>query len=689
MRSRMAANLSFLVWVLLTFPLFALGDSGGGNPKQAVTYVEFPDNGKMVNGGRTLTMDGVIQGRQVGIDINSSVTMKIDEDALQAALAPYIESHQQDPVLREALAVLSDLGLAAEHIKDFPAVFQKESEEYAELQRIDSDADLAQQVRAFNRSSRNRANLWAEIIEPLFNAKTRRLASAFGTEDEAEFEAARQLGPVYATERGYDLDALGELFAEEIRFSEKEVADRSAELAEEGGQSVEILARLFRQDDSHQGVLLPGHNEEDAGSEIRYKKIDFEWSEEEQELYAGYEALAEEVKKAKGTGDKLLKILEVSLEAEIAPLKEAAGAAKAAATEAEQQVRTLLDWADADRLRTWVSEDAVAQILSNSAVNPSWVKFEEAIMATRQDFEFLRSFGDLEASIGRLSPPDALRSILAVLTRDQNSPGARILRPQVWKARLATGEEFIRALGQANLLESLRQIDGPVRAWFDAKDGLQTVADSLEGVSEEARRLFARLKGGGAAPLAADLRLPKGQKRRPLSDDLDSEFNLRTIKGEREPGDRVELQFKFYDGEEQIIGGGWTDRFDIRVFGWQGKSLAALAFTRRVDPAAGEDWEPTAVASALVHFRKWPGAKDTGLKGGNGHMFGFGLSTMPLDFDEQESVELGVAGTISLFNDWVQIGYGTNLQVSDNGEFYFFSIRVFQLSGMFSPAKKP
>ena len=185
---------------------------------------------------------------------------------------------------------------------------------------------------------------------------------------------------------------------------------------------------------------------------------------------------------------------------------------------------------------------------------------------------------------------------------------------------------------------------------------------------------------------ATDLPLPQDQRRLDLEGDASTSFELKTIRQERAKDDEVRVQYAFYNGTEQLDGTGWGDRFSIRVFGWQDKALASVVFTNQNSKS---EFEPTAALSWILSNNRWPAENASGIKGMGSirWLSGFGVSTMPLNFDPSQSVELGIAGTVSLINDRLLFGYGANLQSSQNKGFWFFAFRLFSTPGFVQTKK--
>jgi hypothetical protein len=106
--------------------------------------------------------------------------------------------------------------------------------------------------------------------------------------------------------------------------------------------------------------------------------------------------------------------------------------------------------------------------------------------------------------------------------------------------------------------------------------------------------------------------------------------------------------------------------------------LAILVFTQQnAQSKVGADrW--------ILGNKAWPSVNGAGLGAVEGIRWfsGFGVSTMALDYQDEEPLELGIAGTISLINDRLLFGYGANLQANETRGFWFFAFRLFGTPGL-------
>ena len=206
--------------------------------------------------------------------------------------------------------------------------------------------------------------------------------------------------------------------------------------------------------------------------------------------------------------------------------------------------------------------------------------------------------------------------------------------------------------------------------------------NALASLPDSAREVLFGSLAAAPARLAANLPTPVDQVRLGLAADatLDTSFDLKTIAQTREDSNEIWITYRFYRGDEEL-GLGWTDKFMLQTFGWQDQVTAGLAFAQQ---DGGDTWKPTANLSWILKKRSWPTTGENGLEGIDSPEWfsGFGLSTMPLDFEATEDIEVGVALTASFMNNRIMFGYGVNLQGIQNDKFWFISLRLFQNQGV-------
>lgn len=639
-----------------------------------VKYTEYPYHGRRANDGRALPPNL----HRFAIDVNSQVQVEISESGLVERIESRWSQSPDFAALQERLDTLTTM---AEKIATFPTLYEAEVAAYRRKEEARSAA-LDTATESFIKARQARANLAWDLDATLAKAIGQRLAEDNPdlTADTIADEVDSIMDPIYAS-GGVDLEALGRLYGAEIDSIEKRVV---AEL-ENAGFAVEIRARLFRSDGSTEDVFLPGHNTAAVGADVPYKKINFEMSPEEEELYEKYELLAEELKKTNDVGEQFLTALKAAFGEDIDALRESIDKLRGIVKEAPAEFSELESWADRDNLKAWMEETG-SRFVESDSVSSAWAKFQEAYAGTIRDLEYLDGLRTLGERLDTGNPARALTDVISLIGGDSS---IEIFDAEAWEQRLEAARNLAEALGKAFREEELTDLGGPLEAWEGVTEYLEKFRDAVRDTSDEVKVLLVRLRSAsGGVALFDDLPAPEGQKRRALGGvDLDTRFNLRTIPGKREPGDTVRLEYRFFARDEPVECG-WEDDFVIKVYGWQGRALASVVFTRRQD-AGGIDadgneinrsWTPTAAALFLFHHRKWPKANNAGLRRSPGsYPFGFGLATMPLYYDNDQDIQLGLGFALSFVNDYIQIGYGRNLQASSDPGFWFFGVRIINI----------
>ena len=356
-------------------------------------------------------------------------------------------------------------------------------------------------------------------------------------------------------------------------------------------------------------------------------------------------------------------------------------------------LEVLAKWADSERLEAWLTRDLKNQLQQTDAGKQflaTWQKVRKIPEEVKSDVELVRGYADFRFTFTGMGSEQTMSSILGVLRSLPLPSGStndldvlRILYHQRWQQRFDDIAEFLNSLEA--LTEEAKGViqseGGPVSDFVAARDSIATLIEVLRSFGDEARQWLTQLVGTDRPMRAAtQLAPPEGQKQRPVTGNLDTAFNLTTVRQSREKGDEVRVHYQFYKGNQQLEGKGWTDRFVIRIFGWQDKVLASVVFTQQNGQS---DFEPTAAVSWILSNNRWPSSNDTGLNGLQGIRWfsGFGISTMALDYEEEETVELGIAATISLVNDRLLFGYGANLQGQQDKGFWFFAFQLFSTPG--------
>lgn len=644
-------------------------------PWEAVRYVEFPEAGRLAASGRKLSTRG---GMQYGIDINSRVDIRIDAEALRTQLTRDV------PEATALTGRLQQLTTAAQHLGAAVQATTRAVEAFAEAERTGN-------YRAFKQQADAMASVLLPMLEALQQAAQARLEERLILEGRDQGSAkvlaatqSKQLFNAVFIPTGYDWGLLEQLFKTEIEAAQSRLQAVYTSL----GTDIEIQAHLIKASGQALPIFLPGYNEVETGVVRRVEKVTFEVPQEANALYQAYLDMARQVGSTKDLGVAVLSQARTEFEAVRTELQQIFAGLRTTLTTAGQRLEALSIWASEDTRRQWFA--SVAATMQRTALAPRWQRIEPLFQDVKEDLEALKAYALLAVTLPTQSPEQAMSLILAVL---QSLPvgdadGLRALNPVVWQRRVEELQQFVAEIDglPRELRQALTQGANPVQDIRNAMPAVQAVFDAVKTTSAQTRRWLASLRASAPSRTAANLPVPPGQKRLEVRGDVSTAFNLQTIKPERQKDDQIRVQYRFFRGDQELVGAGWSDHFVLRIFGWQDTVVASFAFTQQKDQS---EFEPTAVFSWLLKYRPYPSASQTGLAGRGGLEWfsGFGISTMPLNFSDGQDFELGIAATLSVINNRILFGYGANLQADDERGFWFFALRLFSTSG-FIPTRK-
>lgn len=163
---------------------------------------------------------------------------------------------------------------------------------------------------------------------------------------------------------------------------------------------------------------------------------------------------------------------------------------------------------------------------------------------------------------------------------------------------------------------------------------------------------------------------------------LDTHFDLQTIKEwQRRPGDQVSVTLKIMPkGEDPAKTPALAfarQKFRLEAYGPYLESRAGVLFVdSREASIAKRSFEtvPGATFHLKYGFKNRPFLNEWIAPG-----LGFSLSM--LDFDNNKSLEIGIAGSVTLIRDLFWVGYGRNLQAQ--ADYFFVGINPIALGGLF------
>jgi len=280
-----------------------------------------------------------------------------------------------------------------------------------------------------------------------------------------------------------------------------------------------------------------------------------------------------------------------------------------------------------------------------------------------------RRIQDLKARFEHASPktyPDLVRESMSVLREIQRM--AKDLPASALDVAVGTREFFkeqVRLLtGDANaaLLGVLESDEGMaflanLKATYADLQQVATIAQRIEGVLGIAEASVAELP---TVPEALNV---------PLDDVRDTWIDLERTR--RRDGDLVSVRATLLDDEDKAVATSGAS-FQVAQFGWRGQLSPAVVLARPDQLAGGSNsfrFAPT--LSWLLSYRPRPEQRGRILEVLRPAI---GIHSAFLSFDGQESVQIGLGGTLSFWDGRLQGGIGYNLmsQAKDDGRIYYF-----------------
>jgi hypothetical protein len=623
----------------------------------SVIYIERPEGGPMATTGRELPSSGGV--KVYGIDINSSVDVNVDSAELAAALT----AAGIGTTTPEQKALLARITNLEQVINDTIAAVQ-EDKQVMELFHTGSAEDFISHRSSVSGKVR-------QIRDRLVTLISERLQSTGVTAQDAKKRAQDTVG-LLGLDLRTDWPKIRQLVSDEIAATTAAYDATEPQL----GVALEIQAHLVPRSGDPSAIPLPGYNTVEPGPLSRYDKIKFEIPSEQRALFDQYQALAAKTGEAKNAGAAFL--LALRSDFALSPIKAQLDKIQADAN----SIKSVVNAIDTKTLDTWLTSASKNAAQGNptdqQVVNDVTGLVNDAKTA-RSLFTDLTNLGKFADTVKAAADPV---STLEVMLNQFNSTTTQVEGltkvGSEWKAFIADAEKAKASLNTAGVTAALKTAlvasDSPFAPLFGPQGDLATIQDDVNRLAEMVKSFR---ESESAAIAVSNLPVPQGQQRRPIESNIGTAFNLQTIPGTRSPGDNIQLGYTFYRGDEPLSEPTWTDIFDVRVYGLQDKAVASLAFIRRISEVK---FTPTAAMSWLLSMNRWPKTADSPQKSLK-LLSGVGLSTMSLEFDEAETVEIGIAPTISLLNDVILIGYGWNLQTDKDRTYAFFSFRLLSKPG--------
>ncbi|MBN1663925.1 MAG: hypothetical protein JW943_10020 [Deltaproteobacteria bacterium] len=670
-------------------------------PWTAVTYKEWPDSGDYVEKGRDIKAE---RNARFGIDINSHVDIAINRKILERELSKTLHGglSPQAKMLRERADQLKQTADSINEVmKSLEELFSlwNKAEKNPELWPV-----IREKIRAFSTTMGN-------ILETLEKEITERLKARGLDEAAAQEEKDKIMFPVLTNE-GYSWSVLTQLFQQEISFLDDELIKLLPEIEK---LDIEIYAYLISESGGAKvPVHLPPYNEVKECLPTRVEKLTFHIPEEQMRLYEQHTETVQTMTEAKNLAEALLNQMELNARALEKSITDSFKTAVNAVNNAGDSIENLKYWTVDENIQTWIS--AVGDDLKNSPQGQklitSYRDMKTSLIATYNEavihIDLLKSYAKQQQVFAGMTPESAMLIILremrrasyAIKAEDPTMLLPRALDPATWMEQFDTIQKFLDVVNEteqqapaivSNIEHVTTEGRNPITDAKNAVNAIRFVQNQLTGIEPEVRSWIGKVLGLPPVLAAVDLEPPATQKRLTITQDLDTLFDLKRICGERKEFDTVRVYYRFFKGSEQL-NAGWYNDFQLRLFGWQDDIVAGISFANQ---SGTSTFKPIASLSWILNKNRWPKILEDG-KSGSGvgewkaieWFSGAGITTMPLDFDQNQDAEIGFAFTLSFINKKILVGYGANLQAENDPGFWFFSITLLDTPGMISPTVK-
>ncbi len=637
-------------------------------PSGGIQYQEWPERGPAVKGGRPLA--GSL-GTDYGVDINSRIEIKVDTLCLQTFLDTRSGSRSRS---RASVTLRARLGSLSEIVRSIPLAIHQLENTFAVYQDTSGRSDSL-----FRERLRTSSTTIRRTLVGLRGAIQSRLEETGLSKTTAEVTAGDEVAAAFAgpEKMGYDWEVIGRLLDREIQLAQSTLEVEHAAQP----YAVELRAHLVTAKGQFP-IPVAGYNDEAPCLPTRIEPIQLELSSEQAAVYQEAESLEKQLGVVRGIGDVVVTSVLRDIDRIRPALESLVTRAERATVPAAAAARSLLRWKDPEALRRWVQGlgNELGQDPKGAALRTTLDSLSTVAQGVDAGLNALRSLGalrqDLEGATARNAMVTILANVSPVLMLKEGSAAAlTVLLPDTWNDHAGLAARALTLAGELRpqLRERVRNdARGPVADIRAARTALTEAARSLQDVSRDAIELVGRVLGLPPALVAADLPEPVGLKRRTVGGGLETNIRLTDICTTRQENDEVRVEYRFFAGEQLIASR--SDRFHLRLYGWRSRVSAGLAFALRKNT---ETWRPGAAVSWIFTRSGWPTGDNLGMGDPTGlRRVGFGLTTVNLHFESDESIELGIGPSLSFLNDRIIIGGGWNLQAHGDHLYALLSVRL-------------
>ncbi len=340
----------------------------------------------------------------------------------------------------------------------------------------------------------------------------------------------------------------------------------------------------------------------------------------------------------------------------LARLREAAGAAGADALEGVVEALEKLGSDQQQLAAVLGSEELVALVVRGKELVDRWRDVRPAQLVAL-GLDSIAFASDLDAARKKFDKQKALAKLEELVKQELGTVVA-----SVRDALLAVPADFS---------ELQKAFDEAVDVVGSGRRVVKALAD-----------LFANTKSG-AQPLA---HTPESFEV-PVEDAAGTCIDLLQVP--RREGDVVRLRATVSRGGKVLHEG--EAGFRVETFGWRGKLSPSVVLTRPNEIAGEETFQFAPVLSWLHGYHARPTESDFFIDLNRLLQPALGIHAGFLNFDPAEEVEIGLGGTLSLWDGRLQFGAGCNLMAEDEdqGRYYWFVgsdlISLLQTIGLAEP----
>jgi hypothetical protein len=700
---RRVITVLFTLALLLPIGPTITKEAAASTVADSVKYREWPEGGSYLDNGRTLNAE---EHARYGIDINSHVDLEVDSASLKRKLA----DKAPGGLSPEAQKLQARILLLQEMSHQVNSAMKNLQKAFADFNSAKENPRLWDQA---NKSISEFSGQMKSITDPLKKAIGLRLQAegTVTTEKERKTQTDAMINSIYINDGTYDWRVLLQLYEAELAALDKALSNMVPQLDK---LQMEIQGHIFRAGNPQgEPISLSRYNTVKECIPTPLPKVTFNVPSDQLKLYEENLKTVQNMTDAKSVAEAMRMQLAIEAQRLRALLEQSFASAAAAVKQSRQSVEALGFWEDQDKAEGWLTEARKKAGTSEDGkrIIAAYLKLQVSLVALYQDARFdldvMARYAEMRSAIENQTPEQAMMTILNKISEFAQAQRAgkvyllmpAALQPATWRARKADVEQLIKAVKEsapeiAKKLEADVNFEGrnPIQDAQAAAEAFNNAVVEVSKVSQDIPVWLAQVLQLPPALAVGELPRPEGQERLSIvKDDLGTSFDLQTICGPRSEYDQIRITYKYYKGDVELDAG-WHNDFQLRKYGWKDSVVAGISFTRQ---RSTNTYKPTASLSWILDHTSWPGTKKDGTveKGVGGkndiELFsGFGLTTMSLDFDPQQDAELGLGFTLSFLNNKILVGYGTDLQASDHTGFWFFSINLFQTTGMFPGTAK-